>query len=90
MKHYLWKGFCLVISTYRFEATRGLFWGRPRDHELRSDYEDNICVVILLSKLPHHTNEVTLTHDVRYRVHEAHGVSLSPYQTAAFCEEVPP
>ncbi|GBM56392.1 hypothetical protein AVEN_132864-1 [Araneus ventricosus] len=31
----------LVLLTFRFDATRGLFWNRPRNFEPRSDDEDD-------------------------------------------------
>ncbi|GBM10889.1 hypothetical protein AVEN_42142-1 [Araneus ventricosus] len=39
-----------MLKTY-FEATRGLFWDRPRNFEPLS--EDDTCPGTLLSKLPH-------------------------------------
>ncbi|GBL75999.1 hypothetical protein AVEN_234314-1 [Araneus ventricosus] len=54
----------LIILTPNFEATRGLFWDRPRNFEPQSDDEDDTCAGTPLSKLPRHTNGRTFGHYV--------------------------
>ncbi|GBL83883.1 hypothetical protein AVEN_100792-1 [Araneus ventricosus] len=53
--------FSLVTLTSRFEATRGLFGGRPRNFESRSDDEDDKRASTPIAKL---TNVKTFCHYV--------------------------
>ncbi|GBO09946.1 hypothetical protein AVEN_260771-1 [Araneus ventricosus] len=48
-----------VILTYRFEASRELFWDGACNFELRSAGESDTRASIPLSKLPKHTSRGT-------------------------------
>ncbi|GBM43032.1 hypothetical protein AVEN_215166-1 [Araneus ventricosus] len=50
------KNLGLGILTSRFEATRGLFWGGPRNFEPRSDDEDGVWAGTFLARLPRRTS----------------------------------
>ncbi|GBM33529.1 hypothetical protein AVEN_273022-1 [Araneus ventricosus] len=70
----------LVLLTSRFEATRGLFWYRPRHFELRSDDEDDAWSDTLPNIRTTPTNTIKRLHTIR-RVFLIK--LLRPYRTTA-------